>query len=190
MERFRCASCDAVLSVPVRLVAMPPPPVQRWLVCCCHQVNPPLMQPLTYTIDQAPHGRDRIAGTFVLSPGDVRGTRFVHELVDEGCWPNQYTPSMECARCGTLVASRGDDEDCDKAQETRFYPHLVVRESCGESPATAQPFALMSDWDTAAPDSREVSWAPEPFRPRPELVATRWRDRGLQQQLLRDDPPA
>ncbi|HCT75298.1 MAG TPA: hypothetical protein DGG94_06950 [Micromonosporaceae bacterium] len=188
MERFRCATCGNALSVPVQLVAMPTPP--HWTLLSHHKVNPPLLEPRTYAVDKAEHGLDRVVGTFVLSPGDVRGTRFVHELVHVGCWSlDGRSPSMTCQRCGALVASRTDD--CCVSQDTRFYPDMVIRQNCGTGPEdTPDPFALVADWDKGPPDTRESSWVPEPTRPRPELVATRWRRRGLKTQIYRDDPPA
>lgn len=84
VEGFRCASCGHPLSVPVRLVELPAEP--HWSLLDCHHVNPPLLDPGTYAVDEAAYGRDQVIGTFVLSPGDVRGTRFVHELVGTGCW--------------------------------------------------------------------------------------------------------
>lgn len=188
VERFRCAGCGNALSEPVRLVTMPAPP--HWTLLDHHSVNPPLLEPGTYAIETAERGRDRITGTFVLSPGDVRGTRFVYELVVTGCWSlDGSQPSMECEGCGALVACRTDD--CCVAQETRFYPSMVVREADSADPRDGlDAFALTSDWDLAAPDTRRLGWVPEPIRPRPELVATRWRTRGLKAQTYRDDPPA
>lgn len=78
VERFRCAWCDAVLSVSLRQVDLPAPP--HWTLLDHHHVNPPLLPPGCYAVDEAERGRDRISGTYVLSPGDVRGTRFVHEF--------------------------------------------------------------------------------------------------------------
>ena len=88
-----------------------------------------------------------------------------------------------------MVACRTDD--CCVAQETRSYPDMVVREAHGEDqPDSLDPFALMTDWDQAAPDTRRFGWIPAPLRPRPELVATRWSARGLKAETYRDDPPA
>jgi hypothetical protein len=188
MERLRCAGCGNVLSMPVRLVAMPAPP--HWSLLDHHHVNPPLLAPGTYAIDETEHGRDRVTGTLVLSPGDVRGTRYDHEWVFTGCWSlDGRRPCMACEGCGALVAGRTDD--CSAAQETRFDPDMVVRESCGEDPDDApDPFASVADWDQAATDGIDTRWHPEPVRPRPELVATHWRVRGLKSQVYRDDPPA
>lgn len=187
VECFRCASCGNPLSVPVRLVELPAGP--HWSLLDHHHVNPPLLDPGTYAIDEAAFGRDKIVGTFVLSPGDVRGTRFVHELVLTGCWSLVgWSPCVACEQCGALVASRADD--CDVAQETRFYPAAVVRETCGiEGKPVEDLFALIADWDDAAPDTRQYGWVPKPTRPRPELTATRW-GRGVKSALYRDDPPA
>ena len=98
-------------------------------------------------------------------------------------------PCVACEKCGALVASRTDD--CEVAQETRFYPSTVVRETCADeaTPAPA-PFTLIADWDDAPPDTRRYGWVPKPTRPRPELTATRWGARGLKAHLYRDDPPA
>lgn len=188
VDRFRCAGCGAVLSLPVRRVAMPAQP--HWSLLSHHRVNPPLLEPGAYAVDEAEYGGDRVTGTFVLSPGDVRGTRFVHEWVLTGCWSLAGgRPSMACEGCGAMVASRTDD--CHVAQEARFYPDMVTREACGSDPHDVpEPFALGADWDEAAPDTRKAGWVPSPTRPRPELLGTRWRARGLKSQTYRDDPPA
>ncbi len=187
VDGFRCAACGNVLSVPVRLVELPEGP--HWSLLDCHHVNPPRLEPGTYAIDDAPYGRDAVAGTFVLSPGDVRGTRFVHDRVRVGCWSLVgWEPCVACERCGTLVASRTDD--CDVAQETRFDPSAVVRERRDVEDGGGDPFALHADWDDAPPDTRKHGWVPKPTRPRPELAATRWGGRGARAQLFRDDPPA
>jgi len=187
VEGFRCARCGNTLSVPVRLVELPDGP--HWSLLDCHHVNPPLLDPGTYAIDEAVYGRDQVAGTFVLSPGDVRGTRFVHDLVRTGCWSMVgWDPSVACRDCGALVASRTDD--CGVAQETRFYPTMVVREPCDDEPGGfPDPFSLIADWDSPAPDARRHAWIPRPTRPRPELVATRWGP-GVRKHVFRDDPPA
>jgi hypothetical protein len=188
VERFRCAECGNALSIPVRLVALPAQPHLSLLDH--HQVNPPLLEPGSYAVDEAPYGRDQIAGTFVLSPGDVRGTRIVHDLVRTGCWSLVgWDPCVACDRCGALVASRTDD--CDVAQETRLYPSMVVPETCDdEGDRAMDPFPLIADWDSAAPQDRQSAWAPESTRPRPELTATHWRSRRVKEDLYRDDPPA
>src|SRR4051794_20542013 len=164
--------CWNTLSVPLRLVALPDGP--HWSLLDHHHVNPARLEPGTYAIDPAAHGQDRAVGTFVLSPGDVRGTRFVHDLVLVGCWSLvAWTVCLACEQCGELVASRTDD--CDVAQETRFSPSTVVRV---ESHDTVEPspnlFASAADWDDAPPDTRRYGWVPKPARPRPELTATRW----------------
>jgi hypothetical protein len=188
VESFRCATCGNALSRPVQLVELPAQP--HFSLLSHHQVNPPLLDPGTYAIDSAGHGGDQVVGTFVLSPGDVRGTRFVHGLVLTGCWSLVgWNPCMACRSCGALVASRTDD--CDVAQETRLYPSAVVRESCDdEAGRRADPFALIADWDSGPFDHRQHGWVPEPIRSRPELVATRWGGRDLAADLYRDDPPA
>lgn len=96
---------------------------------------------------------------------------------------------MACESCGALVASRTDD--CGVAQETRFYPSAVVRETCDdEFDRLPDPFALIADWDNAPPDNRRYGWVPKPTGPRPQLVATRWGGRDVKEDLYRDDPPA
>ncbi len=166
------------------------PPQPHWSLLDCHHVNPPLLDPGTYAIDETAYGCDQVVGTFVLSPGDVRGTRIVHDLVLVGCWSLAGgSPCLACEGCGALVAARTDD--CRLAQETRFYPSSVVRESNDdEVDCAADPFALLADWDKAPPDTRRYGWVPRPTRPRPELTATRWRGRGAKKDLYRDDPPA
>lgn len=188
VESFRCATCGNALSLPARLVELPAQP--HFSLLDHHQVNPPLLDPGTYAIDEAGYGRDHVVGTFVLSPGDVRGTRFVHDLVHIGCWSLVgWIPCMACEKCGALVASRTDD--CNVAQETRLYPSAVVRETGDdEAGRCADPFSLIADWDSAPRDDRRHGWVPKPTRPRPELMATRWGGRDVVADLYRDDPPA
>lgn len=188
MESFRCAGCGNTLSIPVRLVALPAGLRRSFLDH--YLVNPPRLEPGTYAIDAEPHGRDRITGTFVLSPGDARGMRFVHDLVDIGCWSLVgWTPCLACEGCGALVASRMDD--CGAAQETRLLPSMVVLEDHGDGPGPAgDPFARVADWDRDADDGGRLARRSGAARPRPELVATRWGCRGLRDELFRDDPPA
>lgn len=159
----------------MRPVALPAGPDPSLL--SCHHVNPPRLEPGTYAVDPAEYGRDRVTGTFVLSPGDVRGTRFVHDLVLIGCWSLAGgIPCLACEGCGALVAARTDD--CRVAQETRLYPSAVVRDTGGDNARPApDPFARLAGWDAAASH-------------RPELVDTRRRGRGLRDELRRDDPPA
>jgi hypothetical protein len=172
----------------MRLVDLPAPP--HWTLLDCHHVNPPLMEPGTYAIDEATDEHGHAVETFVLSPGDVRGTRIVHALVFTGCWSLAGgNLVVACEGCGTLVASRTDD--CRVAQETRFHSPLVVRETgVDEVDVVADPFALVADWDDAPPDTRRFGWVPRPTRPRPALTATRWGGRGVKKDLYRDDPPA
>jgi hypothetical protein len=167
---------------------MPAPP--HWSLLDHHHVNPALLEPGTYAVDQAEHGHDRVAGTYVLSPGDVRGTRFAHAWATVGCWSfDGWRPCVACEGCGTLVASRADD--CHVPQSTRFDPGLVAWENCGAAPHDAPvPFARVADWDQAAPEPRRGRTTHEPVRFRPELVSTRWSVRGLKSELYRDDPPA
>ncbi|WP_433788764.1 hypothetical protein [Actinoplanes sp. CA-252034] len=188
METFRCAECGNALSVPVRLVELPAQPHSSLLDC--HHVNPPLLDPRTYAIDESAYGYDQVVDTFVLSPGDVRGTRIVHDLAVIGCWSLAGgNLCVACESCGVLVASRTDD--CRVAQETRFHPSVVVRETTADDvDDTADPFALIAAWDNAPPETRRHGWLPKPTRPRPELTATRWGSRGLRRDLYRDDPPA
>ncbi|MBR7835772.1 hypothetical protein KDL01_21040 [Actinospica durhamensis] len=155
-----------------------------------HRLNPTLLEPGTYAIDEAEVGSERVAGSFVLAPGDLRGVRFVYERVLIGCWSlSGQRPCLACEGCAALVACRADD--CHVAQEARFLPDLVTREDCGEErQSPPAPFALIADWDEAPVDTRRSGWVPKPARPRPELTATRWRARGLKSETFRDDPPA
>jgi hypothetical protein len=96
-------------------------------------VNPPLLEPGTCTVDKAEYGHDRVVGSIVLSPGDVRGTEFVHERVDIGCWSLvSWRPSMACIVCGALVAGRTDD-CCVRFSDTRAAGRIRprMRESSG-----------------------------------------------------------
>jgi len=188
MESFQCATCGNALSIPVQRVELPDEP--HWSLLDHHHVNPPRLEPGSYAVDPAPHGRDQVVGTFVLSPGDVRGTRFVHDLVEVGCWSlTGWHACMACEGCDALVASRTDD--CNVAQETRLYPSMVIRAvNNGEPDLPPDPFALIADWDNADPDTRRYGWVPKLARPRPELTATRWGGRGVKSDLYRDDPPA
>jgi hypothetical protein len=179
-----------VLSLPVRRVPLPPKPPGS--LFDHHRVNPPLLEPLAYAVDEAESGRHRVSGTYVLSPGDVRGTRFVHEWCVIGCWSLHAAAglSMACDRCGAMVAGRTDD--CGVAQETRFDPDAVVVESCEKGSREASepdPFALAADWDDG-PEPAFTRWRPQPTRRRTELLATRWRAGRLKADLYRDDPPA
>jgi hypothetical protein len=179
MERLRCAHCGNVLSVPLRQVGVPEPPPATVLGYL--HPNPPLLEPGTYAI-----GDD----VYILSPGDVRGTQYVHELVEICCCALcGGQPCMACERCGAVTAGRVDD--CYEAQEARFPFAMVTREALDEqAPDDRDPFAAVADWDQAPPETRDSIWVPVPVRPRPELVATRWRTRGLKSQTYRDDPPA
>ncbi len=91
-----------------------------------------------------------------------------------------------CANCGAEVGGRTDD--CYTHQASRFDPRTVVLEDCGTLPEPLDPYERAADWDVAAgPD-------PGPFRApltrsRPELLVTRWRSRGIKDELYRDDPP-
>lgn len=178
--------------MPVRRVPLPPQP--GWGLTALSARNAPLMEPLTYAVDEAEYGRGRMRGMFVLSPGDVRGLAYAFELAQCGCcgFDGRYGLCAECARCGTLVAARTDD--CDMPSETRFAPDGVVLEDCGADPEAApDPFPRCFDWD----DEGEGDYArrnpvprPPESRQRPEMRATHWRIRGLRDEVYRDDPPA
>lgn len=184
---LHCAGCGNVLSAPVRLVALPAAPQEHLLDH--HHVNPPLLEPGAYAVDEVPYGRDKVKGTLVLSPGDVRGTRFVHSRAETGCWSltGWYGPCLACEGCGALVACRTDD--CLVPQETRFYPSSVVRETGKDPGRQPKPFVLFTDWDDGQPGPPGEPGVPRPAA-RSELRATHWRVRGLKSQVYRDDPPA
>lgn len=116
--------------------------------------------------------------------------RIVPELVQTGCWSlDGSSRCMACEGCGAVIGYRTDD--CCLPQDTRFSPDMIILHAAGaERDDRPNPFALLADWDQALPDPRRFGWLPEPARPRPALVATRWRDRGLKSQTYRDDPPA
>ncbi|MEU1839384.1 hypothetical protein [Micromonospora chersina] len=43
----------------------------HWSLLDCHHVNPPLLDPGTYAIDEAEYGRDQVVGTFVGSAAPI-----------------------------------------------------------------------------------------------------------------------
>ena len=205
--RFRCAGCGSLLSRPVVRVPLPAPPELESL---SHGLNPPLLPAGTYAVDEAEFGIGRLRGTFVLSPGDVRGTTYVYGRCVDGCWSlNGWRgPNMACADCGAMVAARTDD--CYRAQETRLDPDAVVAE--GFDPATAD----LGGECLADPELDLFSWEPAwcgglhdrdgergcipqqcglrlstgcPKAHQPRLVRTHWRARGLAAEVYRDDPP-
>ena len=173
VERLRCAECGNVLSLPVRRVPLPAPLPGDWLLDA-GTLTPALLDPRTYALQTLwPTYPDLI----VLTPGDVRGTRFVHELVIDPCpccSTGRY-PCVACDECGARVAYRINDDRLP--QSTRFIADSVEWEPCGEDPAeTPDPFALGARWDEESSSAA--------------LVATLWRVRGLKAAIYRDDPPA
>lgn len=172
MERLRCAECGNVLSVPVRRVPMPELPVEE---LPDFVVTPALLDPQTYAVhEQSSWRRDDI----VLAPGDVRGTKFIHELVIDTCpcCSTGMYPCVACDECGANVAYRHND--ARRPQATSFIVDSVVLETCGEDPAPPlDPYALGARWDAASSSSAA-------------LVTARWRVRGLKSEIYRDDPPA
>lgn len=137
-------------------------------------LKPALLDGGTYALPRRYVGGEEV---IILTPGDVRGTRFVHDLVTDPCpcCASGRYPCVACGVCGARVAYRIDDYQ--DPQSTVFRSDRVSWEHCGEDPAeTPDPFALGAAWDKGSP--------------RPELVGTHWRVRGLKAELYRDDPPA
>lgn len=183
---FRCGRCGAALSAPVRRAPLPEASVLRsW----GHWDPPTLMRPGQYAVDPAPFGppwvpyaqapgRVRFGGfgrfagprnTFVLSPGDARGTRFITDRCAVGCigLDGSAGPNLACASCGAPVATRVDD--CDRLQELRFEPDAVVARGV-RWPTSASAVSL--DRDTAE-EERLGALPDDPDDP-PWLEDWRW----------------
>jgi hypothetical protein len=97
----------------------------------------------TYAIDVEPFGPPYVAvdgrpehravhvpggprGTFVLAPGDVRGTTAARDPRQRQghCGPDGMNgPNLACTGCGREVAT--EVTDCWTWQETRLYPDAV-----------------------------------------------------------------
>ncbi|WP_128977554.1 hypothetical protein [Streptomyces roseicoloratus] len=168
MDVFVCAGCGAELTVPLTRV---PLPVEAHL-SYGHQPMPPLMAPGTYAVDPEPSGppfrpweevpeaETTARGLFVpvwplsfgarnrivVAPGDVRGTRLIPEHSGDSCLGMCVgeLPSMACAGCGALVASRVDD--CGLWQAVWIEPDTVRRVPTG-LPAPAREFVPLPPID-------------------------------------------
>jgi hypothetical protein len=176
VERLRCAECGNVLSLAVRRVPMPEPLPGEGLLDV-GVLTPALLDPHTYALRAPRPGR---GDEIVLAPGDVRGTRFIHELVIDTCpcCSTGMYPCVACDECGASVAYRFNDDR--RPQTTCFIVDAVKWEPCGEDPDPAElldPFALGARWDEQSSSGTA-------------LVATRWRAQGLKSEIYRDDPPA
>lgn len=178
MERFLCADCGNVLSIPLRLVPLPP---RRNDLAYNHGAYVPRLEPGTYAISLDALGEPV---QYALAPGDFCGTRILTWGSFGGCCGAVLV--VACSRCDALVARRFDD--CYVSQEAWFDPASVVVEHGVDSLKPRDPYALAADWDTeAGPDPGP--WRPPLMRHRPELVATRWHSRAIKDELWRDDPP-
>jgi len=85
--------------------------------------------------------------------------RCPHVMTGVGSSPESLAPPSAPTRAAGHVT-------CAPAtQETRFYPSMVVRETCDdEADHATEPFALIADWDSAAPYRRQHGWVPKPTR--------------------------
>ncbi|MFF8597823.1 hypothetical protein ACF065_02690 [Streptomyces sp. NPDC015232] len=165
---FVCAGCGAELTVPVARVPLPAGAHLSY----GHDVMPPLMAPGTYAVDPEPSGppfgqweelgeaeaaaRGLFAPVFpvsfgargrvVVAPGDVRGTRLIPEHSGNACLGMCVgeRPSMACADCGALVASRVDD--CGLWQAVWIEPDAVLRTPT-RLPVPAQEFEPLPPLD-------------------------------------------
>ncbi|MFB7470435.1 hypothetical protein [Kitasatospora sp. NPDC056184] len=117
------------------------------------RLHPPLLESGTYAVDPAPYGPpwrqwDRVgvgeaedrglfapfgavsdgpAGTVLLAPGDMRGTRLILERADGYCMgiDGRAGPNLACSGCDLPVGTRMDD--CGCWQVVRLVPQAVVR---------------------------------------------------------------
>ncbi|MFI8960550.1 hypothetical protein ACIGO8_00415 [Streptomyces sp. NPDC053493] len=157
---YGCAGCGAELTAPVARVPLPP----ETHLTYGHGWLPPLMEPGTYAVDPEPSGppygafedlseaeaeaRGLFApvwplsfgksGRIVVAPGDSRGTVLIPEHGGDSCRGvcAGALPTMACAACGLLVASRVDD--CGLWQAVWYEPD-AVRRMPATAPAPARP---------------------------------------------------
>jgi hypothetical protein len=178
VERFRCAACGTVFTDALRRIPLPAPPDPALLGH--HYPNPALLEPGYYAVDPREYGRARLAGMYVLHPGDVRGMSIDPGRCSIGCWSviGWYGPNEACDGCAALVGHGTDD--CGAPRELRLDPELVVIEACdGPRRPDTDPFPWDQDW--TAPDAAPGAAG--------ALARTRWRSAALAVELLRDDPP-
>jgi len=179
MERFLCAECGNVLSIPLRLVSLPP---RRNDLAYDHGAYAPRLEPGTYATSLDALGAPV---QYSLAPGDFRETRILRSGSLGGCCGAVL--ALACSRCDAQVARRFDD--CYISQEAWVDPAFVVVEHVVDFREPRDPYALAADWDAGA--GRDPGpWRPPLMRHRPELVATRWHSRAIKDELWRDDPPA
>ena len=168
MTVVTCVGCDAVLSAPVRRVALPAHAHQKW----GNGVRMPvLMAEGTYAVDPEPSGPpwrrwDELSeqaalrqgvfapvhsvsfdtpGAIVIAPGDSRGTFFIPERLTGYCCglDGGDGPNLACTECGRPVASRIDD--CSLRQAVWFTPDAVHTQPSGD--ATDQS----ANWTNVSP---------------------------------------
>ena len=181
MTVFACAGCGAVLSAPVRRVALPVHARQKW----GNGVRMPvLMAEGTYAVEPEPSGPpweqwDELStqaaslrgifapvysvsfgkpGAIVIAPGDTRGTVFIPERLSGYCCglDGGDGPNLACIRCGRPVASRIDD--CSLWQAVWFAPDAVRTQPADD--VTDRP----ADWADMLPGAPPVEesgeWSP------------------------------
>ncbi|MFJ9693806.1 hypothetical protein [Kitasatospora sp. NPDC101183] len=114
MAVFGCARCGEVLTAVVSRVALPVHVADtHW-----EELHPPLLESGCYAVD---------AGSVVLAPGDVRGTRLILERAAGYCMgiDGRDGPNLACLGCGEPVATRVDD--CGHWQVVALEAAAVVR---------------------------------------------------------------
>ena len=181
MTVFACAGCSAVLSAPVRQVALPAHAHQMW----GNGVRMPvLMAEGTYAVDREPSGppwrrweelseqgasrRGIYApvytvsfgtpGAIVIAPGDARGTVFIPERLSGYCCglDGGDGPNLACIQCGRPVASRIDD--CSLWQAVWLAPDAVHAQASGDTTDHRANWADMSPGVQPVDESGE--WSP------------------------------
>ncbi|MFJ9693823.1 hypothetical protein [Kitasatospora sp. NPDC101183] len=131
MTVFACARCGAVVTGPLREVALPAHAHQER---DGHRYMPVLMEPRTFAVDPEPWGPPwrpwaglgeaeaaalgvfapvpyvslAAPGAVLMAPGDTRGTVLLPEELD-GCCAAGGGPNLACAGCGAVVGSQTDD---------------------------------------------------------------------------------
>ncbi len=116
---------------------------------------------------------DRAAGTIVIAPGDVRGTRLIPEKGGGACCGLNGAdgPNSACEACDLPVATRVDD--CSLWQSVWLCSDAVRRVPVGGEPAaplswaelaeraeSTPPFEPIATWGGRAGSSHYWSWSP------------------------------
>ncbi|GAA3624219.1 hypothetical protein ACLIYM_13055 [Streptomyces fenghuangensis] len=127
---FRCRSCRAEVTAPVREVPLPhgakaPCDMPRGQVC------PPRLPPGAFAAErfgEAGRGARGPRPVPVLNPGDLRGTRHTDDPARlNGCCglDGMDGPNLLCARCGAELAT--ESSDCWTWQQVALLPEAVER---------------------------------------------------------------